>query len=65
MGRALGFHPGCAGSRPVTRSRKERLMGEVIVSILLGGAVFLLFFYPLSKEEKDMPDIKEEYLEKD
>ena len=40
-------------------------MGEVIVSILLGGAVFLLFFYPLSKEEKDMPDIKEEYLEKD
>lgn len=36
-------------------------MGSIILGLILGGAFIYVFFWPLSEEEKAMPDIIEEY----
>jgi len=36
-------------------------MGTVILSAILGIAFIYVFFWPLSEEEKEIPDIIEEY----
>jgi len=36
-------------------------MGTAILALVLGAAFIYVFFWPLSKEEKEMPDIIEEY----
>lgn len=40
-------------------------MGNVILAAILTSALYYLFFLPLSEEEKNMPDIIEEYIEDD
>jgi hypothetical protein len=36
-------------------------MGTAILALVLGTAFIYVFFWPLSREEKEMPDIIEEY----